>query len=77
MIAAIGAIVLLAVLLGLVMPMMWAISGLLVYWILKIPFWEAMLVVTAITPTDPIVSTSIVTGVVAEDNLPERLRKIK
>ncbi|MFL9458257.1 cation:proton antiporter [Tolypothrix bouteillei VB521301_2] len=66
----------LAVLLGLVMPAMWVVSGLLVYWILKIPFWEAMLVGAAITPTDPIVSTSIVTGVVAEDNLPARLRHI-
>lgn len=66
----------LAILLGLVMPIMWVVSGLLVYWILKIPFWEAMLVGAAITPTDPIVSTSIVTGVVAEDNLPKRIRHI-
>jgi len=66
----------LAILLGLVMPIMWVVSGLLVYWILKIPFWEAMLVGAAITPTDPIVSTSIVTGVVAEDNLPGRIRQI-
>ncbi len=66
----------LAVLLGLVMPIMWVVSGLLVYWILKIPFWEAMLVGAAITPTDPIVSTSIVTGVVAQDNLPGRIRNI-
>ncbi|WP_315791157.1 cation:proton antiporter [Fischerella sp. JS2] len=66
----------LAVLLGLVMPTMWVVSGFLVYLILKIPFWEAMLVGAAITPTDPIVSTSIVTGVVAEDNLPGRLRNL-
>lgn len=66
----------LAVLLGLVMPIMWVVSGLLVYWILKIPFWEAMLVGAAITPTDPIVSNSIVTGVVAQDNLPKRIRHI-
>lgn len=66
----------LAILLGLVMPIMWVVSGLLVYWILKIPFWEAMLVGAAITPTDPIVSTSIVTGVVAEDDLPKRIRHI-
>ncbi len=66
----------LAVLLGLVMPLMWVVSGLLVYWILKVPFWEAMLVGAAITPTDPIVSTSIVTGVVAEDYLPKRIRHL-
>jgi len=66
----------LAVLFGVVMPMMWVASGLLVYWILGLPFWEAMLVGAAITPTDPIVSTAIVTGVVAEENLPERIRHI-
>ena len=66
----------LAVLLGLVMPMMWLVSGLLVYWILKLPFWEAMVIGAAITPTDPIVATSIVTGAVAEENLPERLRHL-
>ncbi|WP_338041673.1 cation:proton antiporter domain-containing protein, partial [Lyngbya aestuarii] len=66
----------LAVLLGLVMPMMWGVSGLLVYWILKIPFWEAMLVGSVITPTDPIVSTSIVTGVIAEDYLPKGIRHL-
>lgn len=64
----------LAILLGLVMPMMWIASGLLVYRILNLPFWEAMMIGAAITPTDPIVSTSIVTGVVAEQNLPGRLR---
>lgn len=64
------------ILLGLVMPLMWIASGLLVYWILRIPFWEAMLVGAAITPTDPIVSNSIVTGVVAEENLPDRVRHI-
>nr|WP_228035135.1 cation:proton antiporter [Oculatella sp. LEGE 06141] len=66
----------LAILFGLVMPMMWVASGLLVYWILGLPFWEAMLVGAAITPTDPIVSTAIVTGVVAEENLPDRIRHI-
>ncbi|MGA7934872.1 MAG: cation:proton antiporter, partial [Kovacikia sp.] len=66
----------LAILLGLVMPLMWIASGLLIYWILRIPFWEAMLVGAAITPTDPIVSTAIVTGVVAEENLPERIRHL-
>lgn len=66
----------LSILLGLVMPMMWAVSGLLIYWVVKVPFWEAMLIGAAITPTDPIVSTAIVTGVVAEDNLPGRLRHL-
>lgn len=57
------------------MPMMWLASGLLVHWILGLPFWEAMLVGAAITPTDPIVSTAMVTGVVAEKNLPDRIQQ--
>jgi len=64
----------LAVLLGLVMPLMWLISGLLVYLLLGLPFWVAMLVGAVITPTDPVVSTSVVTGKVAQQNLPNRIR---
>ncbi|MEW5856317.1 MAG: cation:proton antiporter [Cyanobacteriota bacterium] len=66
----------LAVLLGPIMLLMWLSSGLLVYLILGLPFWQAMLIGAVITPTDPVVSTSIVTGKVAEQNLPERLRNI-
>ena len=64
----------LAVLLGLVMPLMWLASGLLVYLILGLPFLVALLIGAAITPTDPVVSSTIVTGKVAEENLPGRLR---
>jgi sodium/hydrogen antiporter len=60
----------LAVLLGLVMPLMWIVSGLLTYLILGIPFLVAMLIGAVVTPTDPVVSSSIVTGDVAEENLP-------
>lgn len=66
----------LMVLLGGVMPLMWLASGLLIYLILDLPFWEAMLAGAAITPTDPIVSNSIVTGVVAEEDLPDRMRHV-
>ena len=66
----------LAVLLGLVMPLMWLSSGLLVYLILNLPFWEAMLIGAVVSPTDPIVATSIVTGCVAQKNLPSRLRNL-
>ncbi|WP_414565319.1 MULTISPECIES: cation:proton antiporter [unclassified Anabaena] len=64
----------LTVLLGLLMPLMWLISGLLVYLLLDLPFWVAMLVGAVITPTDPVISTSVVTGKVAEQNLPEHIR---
>ena len=65
----------LLLILGLIMPLMWLSSGLLVYLLLGLPFWIAMLVGAVVTPTDPIIATSIVTGVVAKDNLPERLRQ--
>lgn len=66
----------LTVLLGLVMPLMWLASALLVYLILGLPFWVSMLLGAVISPTDPVVATSIVTGRVAERNLPDRIRYI-
>ncbi len=64
----------LAVLLGLVMPLMWISSGLLAYLILGLSPLVAMLLGAVVTPTDPVVASSIVTGDAAERNLPERLR---
>ena len=65
---------LLFVLLGIVMLLMWIAGGLLVYLILGVPFWAAVLIGAIITPTDPVVASSIVAGGVAERNLPARLR---
>ena len=65
---------LLFVLLGLVMPLMWVAGGLLAYLILGVPFWVAVLIGAIVTPTDPVVASSIVGGGVAERNLPARLR---
>ena len=64
----------LLVLLGLVMPFMWFTSSLLIHLIVGLPWWQALMIGAAVTPTDPIVSTSIVSGKVAETNLPDRLR---
>lgn len=64
----------LAGLLGLIMPLMWLISGLLTYMILGFPFWVSMLIGAVLTPTDPVVATSVVTGKLAEQNLPADLR---
>src|SRR5215208_298514 len=65
---------LLFVLLGIVMPLMWIVGGLLAYLIVGVPFWVAVLIGAIITPTDPVVASSIVAGGVAERNLPARLR---
>ncbi len=65
---------LLFVLLGIVMPLMWIAGGLLAPLILGVPFWVAVLIGAIVTPTDPVVASSIVAGGVAERNLPARLR---
>jgi NhaP-type Na+/H+ or K+/H+ antiporter len=65
---------LLVVLLGIVIPLMWIVSGLLVYLILGLPFWVSVLIGAVITPTDPVVASLIVAGGVAERNLPSPLR---
>jgi NhaP-type Na+/H+ or K+/H+ antiporter len=65
---------LLVVLLGLLMPLMWAVCSLLAYLILGLPFWASVLVGAILTPTDPVVASTIVTGGVAERSLPGRLR---
>jgi len=65
---------LLVVLLGILMPLMWIVSGLLVYLILGLPIWVSVMIGAIVTPTDPVVASSIVAGGVAERNLPARLR---
>jgi sodium/hydrogen antiporter len=61
-------------LLGALMPMMWIATGLIVWLLLDLPFWVALLIGAVLTPTDPIVASSVVTGPVAERFLPTRLR---
>jgi sodium/hydrogen antiporter len=63
-------------LIGLGMPMMWAISTALVYLILGLPFWIAAVIGAILTPTDPVASTPIVTGALAEKNVPGRVRHL-
>ncbi|HZY66820.1 MAG TPA: cation:proton antiporter [Rubrobacteraceae bacterium] len=64
----------LLVMLGPVMVLMFVASGLLAYAILGVSFWVAMLIGAIVTPTDPVVASSIVQGEVAENNLPARIR---
>ncbi|CAN5563101.1 sodium:proton antiporter [soil metagenome] len=62
--------------LGPVMVLMFVVSGLIAYALLGVSFWAAMLIGAIVTPTDPVVHSSIVQGEVAEDNLPTRLRHL-
>ena len=66
----------LLVMLGPVMVLMFVASGLLVYAVLGLSFWSAMLIGAIITPTDPVVASSIVQGQVANNNLPARMRHL-
>ncbi len=66
----------LAVLLGPVMVLMWLASGLLAFFVLGVSFWAAMLIGAVVTPTDPVVSSTIVQGDLAEKNLPARMRHL-
>lgn len=63
-----------ATILLLLMPAMWLTSSLLVAIILGLPLWVALLIGAVVTPTDPVVSSSIVTGPLAEESLPGRIR---
>lgn len=53
---------------------MWLTSSAVAGWILDLPFWTALLVGAVVTPTDPVVASSIVTGKFASEHLPRRLR---
>lgn len=66
----------LAVVLGLGMLAMWLSSSVLVGIIVGVPLWTALLIGALVTPTDPIVASAIVTGEVAEKNLPADLRNL-
>jgi NhaP-type Na+/H+ or K+/H+ antiporter len=63
-----------AVLLTFGMVAMWAISSVLAAWTLGLSLWTAALVGAIVTPTDPVVASSVVTGPFAKRTLPRRLR---
>jgi sodium/hydrogen antiporter len=65
----------LLVLLLVVLPAMWLATSLLGAVILGLSLWSALLVGAIVTPTDPILAASIVTGDVAERNLPQPVRR--
>lgn len=64
----------LVVLFGLGMPLMWAVGATLAWLVLGLPLLYALLVGAALSPTDPVLSDSIITGGTAEENVPLRMR---
>jgi sodium/hydrogen antiporter len=53
---------------------MWLVTGLGAVVLLELPLWTGLLLGAVLTPTDPAVAASMVTGPLARANLPERLR---
>lgn len=65
-----------AVLLAAVLPMSWLVSGALVHWTFGVSWTVALLIGALAAPTDPIVATSIVSGRLARERLPGRVRHL-
>ena len=55
---------------------MWLVSGAVVYALLGVPIWIALLIGAIVTPTDPVLAGTIVTGSAAEQNIPRSLRDL-
>ena len=64
------------VMLGIVMPAMWLASSLLIYLILGLRPWVALLVGAVLTPTDPVIASGIIGGELARRTIPPRLRHL-
>lgn len=67
----------LAILLGPIMTCMWIISSLLIWGLVpKLSILHALAIGACVTPTDPVLSNSIVKGKFADKNVPKDLQKI-
>ena len=64
-----------ALLLTVGMVGMWVATGLGAWLLLDLSVWAAFLLAAILTPTDPVVASALVTGAMAEKNLPRRVRR--
>lgn len=64
-----------SIILLLIMPLMWLLSGLIAYLVFQMPWGLAFLIGAVITPTDPVVSSTIVSGKLAKKLLPSQIRE--
>lgn len=55
---------------------MWLVSGALVYALLGVPLWIALLIGAIVTPTDPVLAGTIVTGTTAAQDIPISIRNL-
>ncbi len=63
-------------LLLLVLPAMAVVMGLGAAWLLELPLAVALTLGAALSPTDPVLASSIVTGAPAEEDIPARGRQV-
>lgn len=54
---------------------MWFVTAVGAYVLLPVPLWMAVLVGAILTPTDPVVASTLVTGRMAKENLTSRVRR--
>ncbi|WP_254761642.1 cation:proton antiporter [Natrinema marinum] len=54
----------------------WLVSSALVYALVGVPVWIALLIGAVVTPTDPVLAGTIVTGNAAERYIPESIRNL-
>lgn len=66
----------LVALLGPGMVLMWLLSGLVFAMLLDVEFRLAMLLGAVVTPTDPVLASSIVVGETARQNIPTEIRQL-
>ncbi len=63
-------------LLGPVMLYMWAVSALIVHFVLQRPWIESLIIAACMAPTDPILANSIVSGRFADMHIPVAIRQL-
>ncbi len=63
----------LALLVGLVMPLMWFTGGMLTYLALELPLATALLIGACVAPTDPVLARTIALGRLSRENVPDRV----
>ena len=67
----------LSLIIGIGMLLMWGFSTVIFYWLVPgLGIFESLLIAAIVTPTDPVISSTIVTGKKAQKYLPEKVRNI-
>lgn len=59
-----------------IMPLMWISSAIFIHYVLGVPWLVALVAGAVITPTDPVLASTVVTGKLADENLPDNVKNI-